>query len=169
MSLPLMAEGEFALVQQHLEKAFRTPAQLTAWGSAGLEHDLYALAAEAGAQQRDAAALRQYAPLAEEAATRLGHKLYQAIAHRAWGVAHRLAGDYAGAERRLNQALELFQGLETRWQTGRTLFEMGELATARLDTAGARDYFSRALAAFEEVEARPDAARTQALLEALAG
>jgi len=162
-----MAEGEFALVKQHLEKAFRTPTQLTAWGSAGLEHDLYALAAEAAAQQRDAAALRQYAPLAEEAATRLGHKLYQAIAHRAWGVLHWLVGEYAESEARLNRALELFRGLDTRWQIGRTLFELGELAAARRDIARARDYFARALAAFEALRAAPDAERTRSALASL--
>jgi tetratricopeptide (TPR) repeat protein len=112
-------------------------------------------------QQRDEAALRQYAPLAEETAVRDGHILYQASAHRAWGVMHRLQGEYAAAETRLNQALKLFQGLETRWQIGRTLYELAELAQDRADLAGARDYFSRALAAFEEIGAVPDMARTQ--------
>jgi hypothetical protein len=157
-----MAEGEFALVRQHLEIALSKSA---AWVG---EHDLYAMLADAAAQQRDEAALRQYAPLAEEAAARYGHTLYQAIAHRAWGVAHRLAGRsaYAEAEARLNQALELFRGLDTRWQIGRTLFELGELARARDDSAGAREHFTLALAAFEEMKAAPDAARARAALEA---
>lgn len=123
--------------------------------------------ADVAAQQRDLAALRKYAPLAEETATRYGNILYQAIAHRAWGVAHRLAGEYAEATARLNQALELFQGLNTRWQIGRTLSELGELAVACAEAAAARDYFSRALAAFEAMKAAPDAARVRAALEAL--
>lgn len=157
-----MAEGEFALVRQHLEIALSKSA---AWVG---EHDLYAMLADAAAQQRDEAALRQYAPLAEDAAARYDHKLYQAIAHRAWGVAHQLAGRsaYAEAETRLQQALALFRGLNARWQIGRTLFELGELAAARDEAAAAREHLSLALAAFEEMKAAPDAARTRARLEA---
>ncbi len=123
--------------------------------------------ADVAAQQRDLAALRQYAPLAEQLASRYDHVLYRAIAHRAWGVAHRLAAEYAEATGRLNQALESFQDLDTRWQIGRTLSELGELAVARAEAAAARDYFSRALAAFEAMKAAPDAARVRAALEAL--
>ncbi|MGH2523388.1 MAG: tetratricopeptide repeat protein, partial [Anaerolineales bacterium] len=96
-----------------------------------------------------------------------GHKLYLGIAHRAWGVAHRLAHEYAQSEARFQQALELFRQLDTRWQIGRTLFELGELSAARMDTAEAQDYFLRALARFEELRAAPDAARTRAALQTL--
>jgi hypothetical protein len=154
-----MAEGEFALVRQQLEIALGKSA---AWVG---EHDLYAMLADAAAQQRDEAALRRYAPLAEESAARYDHKLYQAIAHRAWGIAHRLAGEEA--EPRLSQALALFQQLGTRWQVGRTLYELGELAVARRDAARARDYYGRALALFEVLKAAPDAVRTRAALEAI--
>ena len=163
-----MAEGEFALVRQHMESAIRKPfSQKSLWCH---DYDAYAMLADAAAQQRDAVALRQYAPLAEETARRYGHKLYQAIAHRAWGVAHRLAGRsaYAEAEARLNHALALFHELDTRWQVGRTLFELGELALAQNHTANARDHFTRALAAFEAIHAAPDAARTRVALESLA-
>jgi tetratricopeptide (TPR) repeat protein len=132
-----------------------------------LDNDLYAMLADVAAQQRDLAALRQYAPLAERLASRYDHVLYQAIAHRAWGVAHRLAGEYAEANVRLSQALELFQGLDTRWQIGRTLSELGELAAARAEALAARDYFSRALATFEDMKAAPDAARVRAVLAIL--
>jgi hypothetical protein len=123
--------------------------------------------ADVAAQQRDLAALRQYAPLAEETAAQCGHELYQAIAHRAWGVAHRPAGEYAEAEVRLHQALALFQALDTRWQIGRTLFELGTLAAARAETPTVRDYYFRALTAFEDMRAAPDAARVRAALAAL--
>jgi hypothetical protein len=123
--------------------------------------------ADVAVQQRDLAALRQYAPLAEQLASRYDHGLYQAIAHRAWGVANRLAGEYAEAKVRLHQALELFQGLDTRWQIGRTLSELGELAVARAEAATAHNYFSRALAEFEAMKAVPDADRARAALEAL--
>lgn len=101
------------------------------------------------------------------AAARYDHNLYQAIAHRAWGVAHRLADEYEEAEARLNQALGIFQELETRWQIGRTLNELAELALVRRETAQAYDYFSRALVAFEAIGAEPDAARIRAALESL--
>jgi tetratricopeptide (TPR) repeat protein len=166
MSLPLTAEGEFALVRQPLEKAlklFSRPMKGRAH-----DHDMYALLADIAAQQHDLAALQLYAPLAEETATRYSHSLYQGIAQRAWGVAHWLAGEYVQADARLRHALELFQGLDTRWQMGRTLFVLGEVAVARSNRVEARDYFSRALVKFEEMKAKPDMARTRALLEQLA-
>ena len=102
-----MAEGEFALVKEHLEVASSKP--VSAWSLLGNETVLYFMLADIAVQERDEAALRQYAPLAEETANRDGHILYQASAHRAWGVMYRLQGEYADAETRLNQALELFQ------------------------------------------------------------
>src|SRR4029079_2938035 len=130
-----MAEGEFALVRQHLEQALRktTTALTSSFTNASWagDYDLYALLADTAAQQHDEVALRRYAPLAEESAVRYGHVLYQAIAHRAWGVAHRLAGEYSAAEKRLQQALVLFQQMETRWQIGRTFATLGDLERAR--------------------------------------
>ena len=160
-----MGEGEFALVQDHLEEARKKP--VSTRGFVMTEADRYFLLAELAVQERDEVALRQYAPLAEETALGDNHLLFQASAQRAWGVLHRLEGNYEEAETRLAQALEMFGGLETRWQIGRTLYELAELALARTDRAKARDYFSRALAEFEELKAAPDEARTQTALEAL--
>jgi hypothetical protein len=122
MSLPLTAEGEFALARDHLEAAGNKP--VSARGILFHDNELYSMYVDLAVQQRDEAALRQYAPLAEETAVRDGHILYQANAHRAWGVLNRLTGKFGEAETRLNQALELFEGLETRWQIGRTLHEL---------------------------------------------
>lgn len=149
-----MAAGEFALVQEYLEIALNKTA---AWVG---EHDLFAMLADTAVQRLDEAGLQKYAPLAEEFALRCDHKLYLAIAHRAWGVSHRLAGQYADARTRLQQALELFQQLETRWQIGRTLFELGELSLTQ-ESMDAREQFSLALSAFETMSALPDAARTR--------
>ena len=114
-----MAEGEFALVRQHLE----TGLHLTYGGQQSFgDHAMYTMLADVAAQQRDEAAVRRYAPLAEEWSKHYGHALYQAIASRAWGVAHRLAGEHAEAEARLKQALEYFGALRVRWQIGRTLY-----------------------------------------------
>jgi tetratricopeptide (TPR) repeat protein len=161
MGKALMGQGEFALVRQHLERA--TGASVS-WAG---DHDVYAALADAATLQHDEAAIRQYAPRAEELAARYDHVLYQAIAHRAWGVAHRLAGAYPEARARLNQALALFAQLNTSWQTGRALFELGELAVAQASTREARDYFRRALAEFEAMRAAPDVVRTHAMLESL--
>ena len=160
-----MAEGELALVKEYLEAANNKP--VTAWGLLFHDNELYAMFADLAVRQRDEAALRRYAPLAEETAARDGHILHQANAHRAWGVLYRLQGEFAASETRLNQALELYRGLDTRWQIGRTLYELGELAQARTDPAGACDYFSHALASFEEIGANPDAIRTREALKSL--
>ncbi len=161
--MPFLAEGEFAVVKEYVELALKKSPNPA--GAPSGDHDLYAMLVDAAVQQRDQAALRKYAPLAEETATRIDHKLYTAIAHRAWGVAHRLAREYAESERRLNLALNTFAELGTRWQSGVTLFELGELARAQANMAAARDYFSRALSAFEEMRAAPDIARTRRALD----
>lgn len=156
-----MGEGEFTLIRGHLEAALNLS---LAWVG---DHDVYAALTDAASRQGDEAAIREYAPQAEALAARYGHALYQAIAQRAWGVAHRLAGEYREADERLSQALALFSGLNTRWQMGRTLFELGELAAVQGRTVEARERFAGALAAFVAMRAAPDAGRTQATLEKL--
>ena len=161
-----MAEGEFALVKDHLAAAGSKPVVMRG-GLVVNDNILYFMWADLAVLRRDEAGLRQYAPLAEDMARRDGHILFQASAHRAWGVLHRLTGDYVEAEARLNQALGLFQELETRWQIGRTLFELAELAVARTDSTVARDCFSRALEIFEAIRANPDAVRIREALRSL--
>jgi tetratricopeptide (TPR) repeat protein len=90
-----------------------------------------------------------------------------AVAHRAWGIAHRLVNEYDEAEGRLRQALELFSELDTSWQIGRTLCEMADMELARSDGAAAHDYLSRALMNFEAIQALPDMKRTRMALEEL--
>jgi tetratricopeptide (TPR) repeat protein len=158
-----MAEGEFALMQQHLEAALVKDASAAPGGS----EDVYAMLVDAAAQQRVLADLQKYLPLAEEAASRIDHKFYLAIAHRARGVAHTLAGEYPQAAARLQQAFEIFAGYPAPWQMGRTLFEMGDLARLQGKTEQARDDFSQALSAFEELGAAPYVVRTRAALENL--
>jgi|SRR5579859_816779 len=161
MSLPLLAAGEFARVIPIIEQALQTPSE---WIG---DHIFYADLADAAARQRDEPALRKYAPLAEASAQRISHRLYQAVAHRAWGVAHRLAGEYAEAAGRLNQALRMFEELDTRWQLGRTWLELGELAAAQNELPKARDCFQRALDDFEALRAAPDADHARAALAAV--
>jgi tetratricopeptide (TPR) repeat protein len=157
-----MAQGEFALVRELLEKAIHEE-KLTFIA----DLDLYAMLADVAVQQRDRDALREYAPLLEETATPLEHNLYLATAHRAWGVLHRLEGAYEEAETRLQQAVAVFGGLDTRWQLGRTHFELGQLAVDRYDTAEAKQQYARALALFEEMGAVPDAGRARKALSLL--
>jgi len=160
-----MAEGEFALVKEYLETSIQKWTMPLKWGSNPHEHDLYSMLADVGARQHDVAAIRHYAPLAEELAVRDDHKLYRAMAHRALAVAHRLTGEYNDAATRLNRALELFEPLGTRWQIGRTLFEWGELEDARGNSASAHDYFSRALVEFDAMRAVIDSAKTHARIQ----
>lgn len=163
--MPLKAEGEFALVRNLIETALERPGQPVKRGTMAHDHDMYMGLTDTAAQARDVDALRQYAPRLEELATRDNHILYLAIANRAWGVAHRLAGEYSEAESRLDNALALFSEPGTRWQIGRTLAELAELELARQNVAEARGYFTRALEEFQALRAEPDAARTQAALE----
>jgi len=154
----LEAEGEFALVRQILEPTLATPSE---WIG---DHDLYAVLADVAARQRDQAALRLYAPRAAALARRYDHRLYEAIALRALGVSQRLAEEFESADHCLNQALTQFQQLGTRWQIGRTLTELAELAAAQANPPLARDFLTQALAAFEEMGAMPDVRRVQASL-----
>lgn len=163
------AEGEFALAKAQIEQAIAASSLPVKWGSAPHEHDLYAILTDVAARQRDLAAIRQYAPLAEQFAARDQHRLYLAIIHRARGVAQRLTGEYAEAASRFDQALEIFNALGTRWQIGRTLAELGELEQSRRDFARARDYFSRALTEFEAMHAIPDATRARDAFQGLPG
>ena len=160
-----MAEGEFALIHEYGKAGLSRPSK--GWATFG-DHDIYSLLVDAAASQRDETALRQYVPLAEESAGRYDHKLYRAIAQRARGVLHRLTGDYVEAKSELDQALELFNDMNTRYQTGRTLFELGELSAAQKNTDTARDHFIRALEAFESLQAVTEMVRVRVALEILA-
>jgi hypothetical protein len=159
-----MAEGEFALVKDKLEPALTLSGQPVKRGTMAHEHIVYMMLAEAAGQVEDVDALRQYAGLLERLAARDEHRPYQAIAHRAWGIACRLDSDFDQAEMRLAQALAIFEELGFRWQYGRTLAEMAELALARSDQASAQEYLSRASAEFEAIGAQPDEERIRAAL-----
>lgn len=143
-----------------------TAGQPVNFGTMAHDHEIYMTLADIAMEMRDADALRKYAPPLEKLATRDEHKLYLAIAYRALGVAHRLAGEHAEAESRFSQALELFTKLGTRWQIGRTLFELGELSLNQSNTK-AREYYSQALDSFEEMQARPNAAHVRSALNSL--
>lgn len=167
--MPLQAKGEFALLQQNLIKAQEKPGQPVKRGTMAHDHHLFMLLTDAAAQGRDEKALREFTPRLEDLAIRDGHRLYTGIAHRAWGIAHRLAHQNDEADFRLSQALEIFSKLGTRWQIGRTFYELGELDLARKDWESAQTNFLLGLEAFEELRALPDAQRTRAALEALDG
>ena len=130
------------------------------------DHEIYMILADTAVELRDEDALRKYAHKLETLASRDNHRLYLAIAHRALGVGHRLAAERARADTRLRQALELFTKLGARWQIGRTLFELGELNLTH-SPPKAREYYSQALGAFEEIHAAPNAERTRMALNSL--
>jgi tetratricopeptide (TPR) repeat protein len=129
------------------------------------EHIVYMMLVDSASRAADESAIRKYAPHLEELAVRDDHKPYQAVAHRAWGIAHRLSGEHKKAAERLEAALSIFEGLEMPWQTGRTLYELGELALAQTEGGAALGYFTRAQEMFEQLGAKPDIARTTAKLE----
>ena len=162
-----MAEGEFALTQQHLEAALQKSQKMGA--AAGSDHDLYALLVDAAAQERNRELLEKSAARAEETARLVGHRLHTAVSDRAWGVLHMLEGEFDQAEERFQRALETFSAYPAPWQIGRTLFDMGDLAKAQGQTEQAREHFARALSAFEGLRAAPYVERTRAALETLGG
>lgn len=133
-------------------------------GTMAHDHDVYMALTDTAAQQYDAAAIALYAPRLEEVAQRDNHKSYLAIALRARGVAQRLASNYDDAENFLLRALEIFDALGTRWQSGRTCVELGELERAQQKVDRARDYFARAVNEFDTLGATPDAERVRAAL-----
>ena len=149
-----------------MEQSLATPGQPIKNGSMAHDHSVYMMLADAAAQAGDEPDLRRYAPLLEELALRDGHRPYLAIAQRAWGVAHRLAGEYPEAESRLNAALELFEGLQARWQIGRTRAELAALAAARSEPDRAQALLTEALGDFEAMGAMPDVERIRRALEA---
>lgn len=165
--MPFWAEGEFALAKEQIERAIAASSQPVKWGTGPHEHDLYAMLTDVAARQGDVAAIRKYAPVAEQLAARDGHQLYLAIIHRAWAVAHRLSGEYRDAEWRLTRALEIFDALGTRWQVGRAHYEFGELEDDRHDGTRAREHFSLALVEFEAMRAAPFVAATRQRLRNL--
>ena len=130
------------------------------------DHEIHMTLADSAAELGDVAALRKYAPLLEKLAERDDHRLYLAIAQRALGVGHRLAGEHTAAETRLRQALAGFTQLGTRWQIGRTLFELGELNLTHSPTK-AREYYSQALGSFEEIQAKTNVEQTRTALNSL--
>lgn len=165
--MPLQAQGEFALVREELERALELPGQPVKRGTMAHRHIIYMMLADAAVQAREVDSLPRYASLLEELAVQDDHKPYLAVAHRTWGVAHRLSAEYVEAHTRLHAALELFEERQAHWQIGRTLVEIAELALAQADKDGARGHYERALMAFEAIRAMPDVAGTRAALAAL--
>jgi hypothetical protein len=160
-----LAEGEFAQVEYHLNAGIeRTIADR---GSLFADLDSYAMAVDAAARAEDEAGLSKYLPPAEEIAAEVKHDLYLAVVHRAHGVAHRLAGDWDLAADRLAAATEEFRALETPWQIGRTLLELGRVEQHRSNEELAREHYSEAISQFESLGAAPHAERARAALEAL--
>lgn len=154
-------------MRKYLEAAVGKSPGPAKYGSSATDADLCAALADAAAHLRDSEALRRYAPRAEALATRHDHRLYLGIAHRAWGVAHRLTGQHDEAEARFRLALASFREMDARRQLGRTLSELAELHLARRDMAQTREAYRQALESFESLGAAPDAIRVREALDAL--
>jgi hypothetical protein len=165
--LPRLAEGEFALVRDHLEQAIRTPTDPVRWGSAMTDLDFRILCAEAAAQTGDAAGLAEHVPPAEEGARSLGHRLYSGVAQRARGIAQQSAGQPGAAVDSLTSAADIFRALGTRWQLGRTLAARAHSFVAAGDFAAARADWTEAAALFEAQGAAPAARQARDALASL--
>jgi nucleotide-binding universal stress UspA family protein len=162
-----MAEGEFALVREHLEQADRVSNDPVRWGSAVTEMDFNVLYADAAAQARDAEALQRFVPRAEDEAEHFGHRLYLAIARRARGVQALLEDRPGDAVRFQDEALAVFEQLGTRYQMGLTLGERARAFSALDEQARARADWSQAVELLEAQGARPAAQLARDSLAAL--
>lgn len=162
--MPLQAEGEFARVKEKLEGSLVLSGQPVKRGTMAHMHIVYMMLVDTAAKARDAETIRKYAPLLEELAKRDQHQPYLAISLRGKGTAHRLGLEFEQAELCLNQALEIFESLEMKWQAGRTLFELGELAMQNGLHALSQERFASALENFEKLKAAPDVERAAAAL-----
>lgn len=129
------------------------------------DHDMYMMLVESARELEDQSTLEKFTPLLEELAERDDHQLYLAIAKRAWGALHRLRGEFEASENCLQEAMGLFTKLDTRWQCGRTQFEMGKSAQSRGEISAANKAFAEGLKYFEELGAKPDQARVLNALE----
>lgn len=171
--MPLKAQGAFTLIWENIGKLDKA---LSIWlgdhsgptmssPSVSPYFSLLTQLADTAAELRNVDGLIKYAPRAEERASHYGHSLFLGIARRARGIEQLLTADYAQAQVSLQQALALFQKYGARWQMGRTLFGLGELALAQSNAAGARDHFSAALSHFESLKAVRYIAETRSALE----
>jgi GNAT superfamily N-acetyltransferase len=165
--MPLKAEGEFALVRERLENGLLLAGQPVKRGTMAHDHDMYMALTDSAAQQYDNAAIEVYTPRLEELAKRDNHRLYLAVAHRARGIGKRLMGEHEQSQVELKHALELFGELGTRWQSGRTLTELGLLESTRGNLEATREYCKQALEEFEALGAQVDAARVHTILAEL--
>ena len=163
----MLAEGEFALVQEELEAALSLSGQPVKRGTMAHEHIVYMMLTDTAAQMGDAGETERYLSKLEPLAQRDDHRPYQAVAQRARGIVHRLKGEHDEAESHLIQALDLFGDFNAAWQIGRTHCELAELEIARADQKKAYDHYERALVAFERIQALPDLKRTRSALEAI--
>jgi tetratricopeptide (TPR) repeat protein len=123
--------------------------------------------AETAAQMEDKAAIDQYLQNLVPLVDRDDHRPYRAVAHRARGVSYRIGGEFDLAESSLQQALELFEELDTDWQIGRTYTELAKLDEDRADEKAAYNNYLKALSYFEKIQALPDMKRTRAALESV--
>jgi tetratricopeptide (TPR) repeat protein len=160
-----LAEGEFAQVRYHIDRGLDKMA--TERGSMAADLDLHAMAVDTAARSQDQEGLQKYLTVSEEAAERANHGLYKAVARRARGINHRLAGELGQAADQLAGAVDEFRALDTPWQIGRTLLELGEIEQLRGDTDSAREHYSEAKNTFGGIGAVPYEERARSALESI--
>lgn len=143
-----MGQGEFAQAREHLMAAIEKPS--IGWNPVG-DHEVSVLLADIGAMHRDIPLLAAYALQADEISLSLDHHLYHAIALRALGILDWLNGESAQAAARLTESCRIFQQIDTRWQLGRTLSDLGEVSAGLGRSEEAESYFARSRNILEDM------------------
>lgn len=138
---------------------------VTERGAMASDPDMLAIGIEAAVRANDPEKLGDYLTTASASDGMAKHPLYNAITARGIGVAKKLSGNNAEAANFLHSALADFQELDTSWQIGRTLLELGEVERSLGNADQAREHFSDAVSAFESLGANPDTERARAGLE----
>jgi DNA-binding NarL/FixJ family response regulator len=100
----------------------------------------------------------------EHATAGIGHGVPQVIAAQARGAVLLSQGEAAAGLVSLRRALEAWQAIAAPYEAARVRVLIGLACRALSDADGARLEFAAARAAFEELGARPDATRVNALL-----
>ena len=78
-----------------------------------------------------------------------------------------MAGEWDEAADQLAAAADEFRALDTPWQIGRTLLELGEVEQSRENIELARGHYLEALTAFEGLGAAPESERARTAMESL--
>jgi len=142
-------KGDYALAAEHIGRAIE---EQTGFGYRRNTGMLQVWLAEARLSVGRPEEAARHAREALAASERMGTRVVQAAAHRAFGRIAAAAGDLAEAEARLADALGRFDAVGARFEAGVTHLALAELADGRGDRRAARERADAAIAVFAALD-----------------